>query len=53
MFYFNDTHFIYGYMVCWTYGKRPLSDGERGNPLPTVNRLLFAVSSKGSFIGTV
>ena len=37
----------------WLYGVRHMvkdhSDSERGNPLPP-HRLLFSISSKGSFI---
>ena len=45
MFYLtmHSTHFIYGYMV------KNHSDRERGNPL-SPHRLLFQISSKGSFI---
>ena len=45
MFYLttHSTHFIYGYMV------KDHSDSEKGNPLPP-HRLLFPISSKGSFI---
>ena len=45
MFYLttHSTHFIYSYMV------KDHSDSERGNPLPP-HRLLFLISSKGSFI---
>ena len=45
MFYLttHSTHFIYGYMV------KDHSDSERGNPLRP-HRLLFLISSKGSFI---
>ena len=48
MFYLmtHSTHFIYSYMV------RDHSDSERGNPLPP-HRLLFPISSKGSFICTI
>ena len=48
MFYLmtHSTHFIYGYMV------KDHSDCERGNPLPP-HRLLFPISSKGSFICTI
>ena len=50
MFYLttHSTHFIYGY-----YGVGHMvkdhSDSERGNLLPP-HRLLFPISSKGSFI---
>ena len=53
MFYLmtHSTHFIYGY-----YGVRHMvkghSDSERGNPLLS-HKLLFLISSKGSFIGTI
>ena len=45
MFYLvmHSTHFIYGYMA---------SDSERGNPI-LPHRLLFPISSKGSFICTI
>ena len=39
----HSTHFIYGYMV------KNHSDKKRGNLLPP-HRLLFPISSKGSFI---
>ena len=47
MFYLmtHSTHFIYGYMAS------DHSDSERGNLLPP-HRLLFPISSKGSFICT-
>ena len=46
MFYLttHSTHFIYGYMVIKDH-----SDSEKGNPL-LPHRLLFPISSKGSFI---
>ena len=42
----DSTHFIYSYMMSdiWYH-----SDSERGNPL-LPQRLLFVISSKGSFI---
>ena len=46
---FNDalnTFYCYGYMV------KDHSDSEKGNPLPP-HRLLFPISSKGSFICTI
>ena len=45
---FNDTQHIL-FTVIWhqTYCKGP--DSDRGNPLPP-HRLLFPISSKGSFI---
>ena len=48
MFYLttHSTHFIYGYMV------KDHSDSEKGNLLPP-HRLLFPISSKGSFICTI
>ena len=48
MFYLttHSTHFIYDYMV------KDHSDSEKGNPLPP-HRLLFPISSKGSFICTI
>ena len=62
MFYLtmHSTHFIYGrrkeeMFYSWLYGVRHMvkdySDSERGNPLP-LHRLLFLISSKGSFIYT-
>ena len=42
---FNDA--LNTFYLRQTYGKGPLS--ERGNPLPP-HRLLFSISSKGSFI---
>ena len=49
MFYLmmESTHFIYGYMA--SDMVKDYSDSERGNPLPP-HRLLFPISSKGSFI---
>ena len=63
---FNDalnTFFIYGYMASMhsthcieLYGIRHMvkdhSDSEKGNLLPP-HRLLFPISSKGSFICTI
>ena len=49
MFYLttHSTHFIYvRHMV------KDHSDSEKGNPLPP-HRLLFPISSKGSFICTI
>ena len=43
----HSTHFIYGYMA--SDMVKDHSDNERGNPLPP-HRLLFPISSKGSFI---
>ena len=50
MFYLttHSTHFIYGYMASDIMVKDH-SDNERENPLPP-HRLLFPISSKGSFI---
>ena len=50
MFYLTThwTHFIYGYIASDHMVKNH-SDRERGNPLPP-HRLLFSISSKGSFI---
>ena len=49
MFYLTThaTHFIYGYMASDIVKDH--SGSERGNPLPP-HRLLFPISSKGSFI---
>ena len=53
MFYLttHSTHFIY-----WLYGighmVKDHSDSEKGNLLPP-HRLLFPISSKGSFICTI
>ena len=49
MFYLttHSTHFIYGYME--SDMVKDHSDSEKGNPLPQ-HRLLFPISSKGSFI---
>ena len=49
MFYLitQSTHSIYGYMV------KDDSDSERANQLPLLRRLLFLISSKGSFIYTI
>ena len=49
MFYLtmHSTHFTYGYMV--SDMVKDHSDSEKGNPLPP-HRLLFLISSKGSFI---
>ena len=51
MFYFttHSTHFIYDYMASDIIMVKDHSDRERGNPLPP-HRLLFPISSKGSFI---
>ena len=50
MFLFNDTLNTF---YLWLYGVRHMvkdhSDSEKGNPLPP-RRLLFPISSKGSFI---
>ena len=47
---FNDAHYAFYLRL---YGVRHMvkdhSDRERGNPLP-LHRLLFPISSKGSFI---
>ena len=50
MFYLttHPTHFIYGYMGS-DIMVEDHSDRKRGNPLPP-HRLLFSISSKGSFI---
>ena len=52
MFYLttHSTHFIYGYMA--SDMVKDHSDNEKGNPLPP-HRLLFPISSKGSFICTI
>ena len=52
MFYLttHSTHFIYGYMASDMVEDH--SDSEKGNPLPP-HRLLFPISSKGSFICTI
>ena len=47
----HSTHFIYGYMASDIW-LRDHSDSEKGNPLPP-HRLLFPISSKGSFIFTI
>ena len=39
-----STHFSYMASDLWYY-----SDGEKGNPLPPLHRLLFSISSKGFF----
>ena len=51
MFYLttHSTHFIYGYMASGIIMVKDHSDSERGNP-PPQHGLLFAISSKGSFI---
>ena len=54
MFYLmtHSTHFIYGYMtsdIILNFMVKNLTDSERGNPL-LPHRLLFLISSKGSFI---
>ena len=50
---FNDTLNTF---YLWLYGVRHMvkdhSDSEKGNPLPP-HRLLFPISSKGSFICTI
>ena len=46
----HSTHFIYSYMA--SDMVKDHSDGEKGNPLPP-HRLLFPISSKGSFICTI
>ena len=46
----HSTHFIYGYMASRHIVKDHL-DSETGNSLPP-HRLLFPISSKGSFICT-
>ena len=53
MFYLtmHSTHFIYGYMSV-RHMVKDHSDSEKGNPL-TPHRLLFPISSKGSFICTI
>ena len=43
----HSTHFIYGYMA--SDMVKDHSDSEKGNLLPS-HRLLFPISSKGSFI---
>ena len=43
----HTSHFIYGYMASDIIKNH--SDREKGNPLPP-HRLLFLISSKGSFI---
>ena len=54
MFYLttHSTHFIYGYMASDIIMVNDHSDSENGNPLPPP-RLLFPISSKGSFIYTI
>ena len=54
MFYLttHSTHFIYGYMASDIIMVKDHSDSKRGNPLPP-HGLLFLISSKGSFIGTI
>ena len=54
MFYLttHSTHFIYGYMASDIIMVKDHSDSERRNPLPP-HRLLFPISSKGSFICTI
>ena len=53
IFLFNDALNTF---YLWLYGVRYMvkdhSDSERGNPLPR-HRLLFPISSKGSFICTI
>ena len=44
----HSTHFIYGYMVSHLCLRT--RDYKRGNPLQLPHRLLFLISSKGSFI---
>ena len=53
MFYLttHSTHFIYGYMASHIIMVKDHSDSKRGNLLP--HGLLFLISSKGSFIGTI
>ena len=53
MFYLttHSTHFIYGYMASDIIMVKDHSDSERGNLLPP-HRLLFPISSKGSFISS-
>ena len=52
MFYLttHSTHFIYGYMASDIWLRTILI--VKGNPLPP-HRLLFLISSKGSFICTI
>ena len=52
MFYLttHSTHFIYDYMA--SDMVKDHSDSEKGNPLPP-HKLLFPISSKGSFICTI
>ena len=45
----HSTHFIHAYMASDMVMDH--SDSKRGNPLPP-HRLLFSISSKGSFICT-
>ena len=47
---FNDTFYLRLYGV--RHMVKDHLDSERGNPLPQ-HRLLFPISSKGSFIGII
>ena len=53
MFYLTT----YSTLIYNVYGVRYIvkdhSDSERGNSLPPLHRLLFLISSKGSFICTI
>ena len=54
MFYLtaHSTHFSYGFIYGVRHIVKDHSDSEKGNPLPT-HRLLFPISSKGSFMCTI
>ena len=54
MFYLttHSTHFIYGYIASDIWLRTILIVRKKGNPLPP-HRLLFPISSKGSFICTI
>ena len=47
-YFFNN---IFNTFYLWVYGVGPL--GKKRNPLPPLHGLLFMISSKGSFIGTI
>ena len=51
---FNDALItFYLRLYCVRHMVNDHSDSERGNPLPPLHRLLFSISSKGSFICTI
>ena len=49
---FNDVHNTF-YLWLYGIGRMVKDHSERGNPLLPLHRLLFLISSKGSFICTI